>query len=408
MITIDEIIDFLEEKPGYSKESPKRLQARVCKYYGDTTTWNDCKNALSIFRKRLKNKNTSENKVNENFDKNSSNKGYEEHLKSIGLTKEDVKSVKYWQTVSGEQRYSVVAKQTNIIDEDELKKIKEDFINDLKSYALDYPTIERESISDPNLLVIDIADLHIGKLSSDSETGEGYNVEIAIRRALEGVESILQKTSGFHFDKILLPIGNDILHTDTPGRTTTSGTPQDTDGMWHDNFVIARKLYVHIIEHLVKTADVHVVHCPSNHDYQSGFMLAQAVFCWFNKHDNVTFDVSNNHRKYFKYGNNLIGLSHGDGAKPVDMPLLMANEAKMDWATTDYRYIYLHHVHHKQVTKFESAKDYMGVTLEYLRSPSSPDSWHHRNGYVKSQKAIEAFVHSSTGGQIARISHNFK
>lgn len=407
MIVIDEILEFLNEKPGYSKESPNRLQARVCKHYGDTTTYNECREALSIFRRKLKNKNESKNEVKENFDKNSSDTDYEKHLKSIGLTKEEVKSVKYWQTASGEQRYSVVAKQAKITNEEELKQIKDNFIDDLKSHAIDYPTIERKISTDFNLLVIDIADLHIGKLSSNNETGEEYNVSIAIERALEAVDSILQKTSGFHFDKILLPIGNDILHTDTPTRTTTSGTPQDTDGMWHDNFVIARKLYVHLIEHLMQTADVHVVHCPSNHDYISGFMLAEAVYCWFNKSKNVTFDINNNHRKYFKYGNNLIGLSHGDGAKPLDMPLLMANEAKTDWATTDYRYIYLHHVHHKQVTKFESAKDYMGVTVEFLRSPSSADSWHHRNGFCHSKKAIEAFVHNEKEGQIARISHNF-
>jgi hypothetical protein len=32
--------------------------------------------------------------------------------------------------------------------------------------------------------------------------------------------------------KILFIGGNDILHVDTPKRTTTSGTSQDTDGMW--------------------------------------------------------------------------------------------------------------------------------------------------------------------------------
>ena len=91
----------------------------------------------------------------------------------------------------------------------------------------------------------------------------------------------------------------------------------------------------------------------------------------------------------------------------ADRPLLMANEAPSLWAKTKYRYVYLHHIHHKQTTKFQSGKDYQGVTVEYLRSPSGSDAWHHRNGYVGAKKAIEAFIHSKDYGQIARLTHLF-
>ena len=37
------------------------------------------------------------------------------------------------------------------------------------------------------------------------------------------------------------------------------------------------------------------------------------------------------HRKYFRYVTNLIGATHGDGAKQDDFPLLMAEEAAGDW-----------------------------------------------------------------------------
>jgi len=172
--------------------------------------------------------------------------------------------------------------------------------------------------------------------------------------------------------------------------------------------VKARKLYVGIIDSLLKMADVDVVHCPSNHDFMSGFMLADSVSSWFAKSDNITFDVSNNHRKYYRYHNSLIGLSHGDGAKMADMPLLMANEAKKDWADTEHRYIYLHHIHHQSTVKFQSGKDYQGATVEYLRSPSASDGWHARNGYQHAPKAIEGFIHSKEFGQVCKISHIFK
>jgi hypothetical protein len=114
-----------------------------------------------------------------------------------------------------------------------------------------------------------------------------------------------------------------------------------------------------------------------------------------------------NHRKYYQYSNNLIGVSHGDGAKMPELPLLMANESAKQWADTDYRYFYLGHIHHKDVFKFRSGKDYQGVTVEYLRSPSAADRWHSDNGYQHAKTAIEAFIHSPNEGQVARITYNF-
>jgi len=282
------------------------------------------------------------------------------------------------------------------------------FITEMSEYSPAYKKVKRKDITDKHLLVIDIADLHIGKLADKSETGDSYNSDIGVNRALEGVNGILSKAKGFPIDKILFIIGNDVLHIDNANKSTTSGTTQDVDGMWYKNYETARDLYIKIIETLITVADVHVVHNPSNHDYISGFMLADSVYCWFRNHKNVSFNVSNAHRKYFIYGKNLIGSSHGDGAKMADMPLLMANEAPLQWANTFYRYIYLHHIHHKDVTKFKSGKDYQGVTVEYLRSPSGTDSWHHRNGYQHAPKAIEAFIHNKQFGQCARLTHLFK
>lgn len=286
--------------------------------------------------------------------------------------------------------------------------IRNDIIKDMKFHAPAYTYIDRKNGSaEHHSLTIDIADLHIGKLAIESETGESYNIEKAVERAKEGVLGILQKANGYNIDKIFFIIGNDILHIDKTNRTTTANTPQDTDGMWYESFTAARKLYVEIIELLVGVADIHVIHCPSNHDFMSGYMLADTIYSWFHAHPNITFDVSNAHRKYIKYGINLLAYSHGDGAKMADYPLLMANESKQDWADTNYRYVYLHHIHHKDIRIFQSAKDYQGVCVEYLRSPSASDSWHYRNGYTGNIKAVEAFIHSKKYGQVAKLIHNF-
>lgn len=283
-----------------------------------------------------------------------------------------------------------------------------DILKDMKKHAPKYKSIKRQKITDPHLLLIDIADLHIGKLALSVETGEDYNIEIAKQRCIEGVKGLIQKAQGFPLDRIMFIIGNDVLHFDTPKRTTTNGTPQDTDGQLHQIFKEGLNLYVEVIEMLLPIADVEVIYNPSNHDYMSGYMLAQSLEAWFRTVKNVTFDTTIRHRKYSTYGKNLFCTSHGDGAKHNDMPSLMSTEHP-DWSNKEnqFRYIYVHHLHHKKVTKWNSAHDTQGVELQVLRSPSAPDSWHAINGYCQAPRAVEGFIHHKEHGKIASLTHYF-
>jgi hypothetical protein len=281
------------------------------------------------------------------------------------------------------------------------EQLKNELIKDMQEHAPLYPKIKREKSKEGHLLVIDPADVHIGKLCSSFETGEDYDSDTAVQRVFEGVQGIINKSSGWDIDKILFIGGNDILHVDTPHKTTTSGTPQDVSGMWYDNFLKAKKLYVDVLIQLIGIADVHFTFNPSNHDYMSGFFLADVIQTWFKNNQHISFDCSIAHRKGYKYHGNLIGTTHGDGAKTNDLPLLMATEFPVWWASTKHRYVYTHHVHHK------TSKDFAGVTVESLRSPSGTDSWHARNGYQHAPKAIEGFIHHKEHGQIARLTHLF-
>lgn len=323
-------------------------------------------------------------------------KAIESH--NLGDTKWSVAWIK-------EKGISLMVKNQDDKDVKSLEEIREEFKDEMERYAPKYEKIDYEQPSSPHCLIIDIADLHIGKLATMMESNNEYNTQKAISHARSGVAGILSKSSGFDLNQIVFIIGNDVLHIDNTKRTTTSGTPQDTSGMWYDNFVLARKLYCSVIESLSLIAPVHVIHCPSNHDFMSGFMLADSVSSWFRNNPNVTLDVSMRHRKYYKYGTSLIAASHGDGAKLEKIPYLTAHEVPKMWAETTHRYAYLHHIHHKDLFKFQGGKDFIGMTVEYMRSPSGTDSWHHRNGYTGVPKAIEAVIHSKDKGQVARITH---
>jgi hypothetical protein len=355
------------------------------------------KKAIADYRKRNPHQvrmNSEEFKAWKEFknEKNERESLLKEEADLAGIELKDIKH--YWYK---SEKFSMFAKN----DGKTLEEIKEEILEDIKSIAPKYPKIKRKASKDAHLLFIGLADLHLGKLSSVYETGDPYNHLIAEQRAKEGIKGLLDKSTGFNIDKIVFNIGNDMLHVDTPKNTTTSGTTQDASLMWYDAFRMAFKLLVDLIETCRAVADVHVIYDPSNHDYMAGFMLAQGIEAWFRNSKNITFDVSITHRKYYKYGKNLIGTTHGDGAKSDKLPQLMSIEAKEYWVDSDHYYIYTKHLHHKV------SKDFMNVNVEVLRSPSGTDSWHHRNGFQHAPKAVEGFLHHPSYGQVARLTHLF-
>lgn len=327
-------------------------------------------------------------------------KGITDGCESLGVDPSTVKHL--WKK---NKENSIFIKNPLFVDE--VEKTFEDLhkviLEDIKKYKPNFVKIKRSKNKDGHLLIIDPADIHIGKLSQEFETGEDYNEQIAVKRVLEGVKGILEKAKGFNIDKILFIGGNDVLHIDSPKRETTAGTKQDTSGSWHSNFLVAKQMYIEVIELLLPIADVHFVFNPSNHDFMSGFFLCSIIETYFHNCKNISFDCDLKPRKYYAYGKNLIGSCHGDGAKINDLGAIMSIEAKHLWAFADHRYFFTHHVHHK------SSKDGYGITYESLRSPSGTDAWHNKKGYgIGGIKAVEGYLCHPMHGQIARLTHIFK
>lgn len=287
------------------------------------------------------------------------------------------------------------------------------------------PKTKKPPIPSENLAVFGNFDVHIGKHCELMRTGVEYTPDIAVKQVLEGQAALYQMSKPFGVTDILLPMGNDIVHVDNNGHTTTSGTPQDAYGSVESQMYLAAELYIRTIEEWAKTHNVWLCHVHSNHDRVSGWAVSQMVSRYFEKHPRVHVSFKNldqRHRKYFVFGNSLIMFHHGEAKEERLLGVIKAEATQAFWQTNRV-YVYQGHIHHKQVNKRgvyteQTEKDHSGVTVirsgsgivnqmhvETLRSPSPADNWHAEQLY-KNIPAIEVFLHNERH-QFCRLTHEF-
>ena len=276
----------------------------------------------------------------------------------------------------------------------ELHNVRQEFLEDLKKLSPQVPSNFRKQPQEGKLLEITVFDLHFGKVAWHEEVGENYNIEIATQRFNDCIDYFMDLYKGTSLDRILLPISNDFFNSDRshPFNSTTSGTPQEEDTRWQNTFRKGRELLITNIQKLSKIAPVEVKVVPGNHDYERSFYLGDSLEGWFHNDQNVNIDNSPNPRKYFSYGKNLIGFTHGNNEKLADLPMIMAQENPTAWAMSYYREFHLGHLHHKKEGRFNATNELQGVMVRHMSSLSGTDSWHHKKGYIGARKSAEAFL----------------
>lgn len=252
-----------------------------------------------------------------------------------------------------------------------------------------------------SLYLLGMVDTHIGKLAHGEETGwDDYDSKIAVEEYRKSREALLGHISPERVGRVLIPVGNDLLHVDSQLNETAHGTKQDVDSRVHKLFQTATSLMIETITMVAKNYPVDVVVVRSNHDYNTIFYLGEVLKAYFHEHPNVTINNAPTARKYYKFGNSLLAFTHGDSEKQESLPLTMANECKNDWASTTQRFWICGHYHR------EIVKDIQGVRVFILPSLSSPDSWHSKNGYVGVIRGSVGMEFDKTDGLVAQYYHS--
>ncbi len=338
-------------------------------------------------------------------------------VKNYVVNKWDVTS---WKSGSAERRQNFQVKVWLIRIEDNFKakeaaKIFKELIRNYKAPKFITKNSDLRKQRENNLFELSLFDLHLGKLAWVGETGENYDTKIAIRRFHEALDILLKRAESFNYDRILFPVGNDFFNTDTIFNTTTSGTFQDEDLRWQKTFTLGTQLMVDAIN-ILKTTNVpiDIIVIPGNHDFERSYYLGSFLEAWFRNDETVNVNNGATPRKYYRYGETLLGFTHGYYEKESSLPLLMASDygSKKFWSETKFHEWHLGHFHRKIAKKYIVARndktilEDLGVTIRYLSSLTGTEEWHNKKGFIGNIKAGEAYIWNKDAGLIAQLNAN--
>jgi hypothetical protein len=278
-----------------------------------------------------------------------------------------------------------------------LQAIKAGLLDRLEPVA---PLSAPDYTDDDLLTVYPQGDPHAGLYAWKDETGQGFDLVEFERITKAAIDRLVASAAPSTY-ALYIDLG-DSLHADNNASRTKSGHHLDTHGR-HAEVVraVIRCKRHHVARMLEKHRQITVRINPGNHDGITALMLAEMMAMIYEGEPRVTVSTSPNPYWFHGFGANLIGTTHGDGAKGANLPLLMAVDAPAMWLASEHgsRVWFVGHVHHKDV------KDHPGVTVEYCRTLAAPDIWSHASGY-RSKRSMEAVTFHRQDGEVERHTCN--
>lgn len=246
--------------------------------------------------------------------------------------------------------------------------------------------------------VLVVADTHFGAYAWAKSTGEAdYDLDIAARLLGDAAGELLEVAAGYKPGRITVAGLGDLFHYDTPGGTTTSGTPLERDGRLQKMISVGTDALVGLIDGASQVGPTDALVVNGNHDETLTWAFHRVILERYAKSRRVTVDQTYTPRKYLRHGGNLLGFVHGHRAKRR-LPQLMAHEAAAAWAEAPYREVHTGHLHHQAAEWQRPIETIDGVLVRIAPSLKPADDWHAASGFVGSRRGMELFVYDPEGG----------
>jgi UDP-2,3-diacylglucosamine pyrophosphatase LpxH len=198
------------------------------------------------------------------------------------------------------------------------------------------------------------------------------------------LEEILAIVASKHWDKIIIPVGQDLFHNDSIVKgVTTKGTlieKVDLKQAVYD----ATTFYFNLIDTALDSANsVQVIYSPGNHDKTVGWMFAYMLKVRYGD----IVDDSADERKTVLWNGCFIGITHGEKKNDTAAGLRgkFTKEFPTLYATANVREIHIGHLHRES-----DSRDEYGIQIRRLCTKNKDDEWTTEEGYM-SQKRFMLF-----------------
>lgn len=243
------------------------------------------------------------------------------------------------------------------------------------------------------LTLLPCNDWHIGMFGWNKEVGNDWDLKIAEDTIGRAVEDTLARSPASGHCIVLG--GGDLLHADnSENKTAKSGNVLQVDGRYQKVVGVATKLMVRTMDAALRQHQrVTLRILPGNHDEHSAVAVAYFLAAWYRNEPRVTVDLDPSLFFWFRFGNVLLGATHGHTVKAKDMAGIMAHRRAADWGETKHRFVHCFHVHHREVLATEGK----GVITEVHQAPIPQDAWHFGAGFL-SGRSIKAITYHNRFG----------
>lgn len=240
-----------------------------------------------------------------------------------------------------------------------------------------------------------IGDAHLGLYSWGEETGQDFDLSIA-ERDLIGAADRLVEAAPQSEEALVCQLGDFYHMDDSRFVTPKSGNHLDVDSRFPKVIRAGIRTMRYVIDRaLKKHQTVRVRNVAGNHDPHASITLNEALIGYYSQEPRVTIEDSPRPFWHYRFGSNLIGVTHGHNGKPERLPGILAVDAQKEWSDCDFKYVWHGHIHSKKV--FED----MGVIVESFRTLASRDAWHTEQGY-RPGREMQAIVLHRDFGEIER------
>lgn len=258
-------------------------------------------------------------------------------------------------------------------------------------------------VEDGHLLEINIADLHLGRISYE------YDMEIGIKRFQESIMVLAERSSHLKISEVNLVLSGDTLNIDNTKSSTTGGTLQE-------NAVPYKELYKRGLEMITMSIDflissypfkkVNVFVVQGNHDNVGAYTLGLALENRFYTNERVDVVTKDFPRLYAEWGKTLLCYTHGQGVKKGSLPLVVMKEARDQVSGKDFIEIHRSHLHAGKVTGYsiDTSMDNSTIIERVVPSLANDSIWEAEKGYLCIPESI-GFVYCKNEGLINEIKY---